>query len=350
MSKNRRTWLSLQNIYNRNQNKLNINNLQSYENNLQNVTKKNYDLIFNQKKRKIHERKNSAFNILKSRRYKKIEGDDEDELINNKNKEKFNETDILDKKKINDIKSNSQKNLKNKSFYYPKNNFEIDKINKKDNLTNFPNLSHSPKKIINNLKEYDKNYKENYFNLRNFLGHLYYMNKKYKLTQNIPHNLILGSSKYASGSSSDSFKDQVNNLINKLKTKNKENIHKNTLNLCVVNNSPVNIIKNNLRKKFANNFLGKIVKQDIVWCTEDDILNAEVDPYFYINGKDCANLSLETLFKVIKENGMYDGENIIIPKGSKVIEVIPESQYDFTFKLPNNAELEIDVDLEGKVE
>ena len=242
------------NIYNRNQNKLNINNLQSYENNLQNVTKKNYDLIFNQKKRKIHERKNSAFNILKSRRYKKIEGDDEDELINNKNKEKFNETDILDKKKINDIKSNSQKNLKNKSFYYPKNNFEIDKINKKDNLTNFPNLSHSPKKIINNLKEYDKNYKENYFNLRNFLGYLYYMNKKYKLTQNIPHNLILGSSKYPSGSSSDSFKDQVNNLINKLKTKNKENIHKNTLNLCVVNNSPVNIIKNNFIS-FTRNML-----------------------------------------------------------------------------------------------
>ena len=48
------------NIYNRNQNKLNINNLQSYENNLQNVTKKNYDLIFNQKKRKIHERKENG--------------------------------------------------------------------------------------------------------------------------------------------------------------------------------------------------------------------------------------------------------------------------------------------------
>ena len=80
------------------------------------------------------------------------------------------------------------------------------------------------------------------------------MNKKYKLTQNIPHNLILGSSKYASGSSSDSFKDQVNNLINKLKTKNKENIHKNTLNLCVVNNSPVNNIKNNFIS-FTRNML-----------------------------------------------------------------------------------------------
>ena len=112
----------------------------------------------------------------------------------------------------------------------------------------------------------------------------------------------------------------------------------------------MNIIKNNLRKKFANDFLEKTVKQDIIWCTEDDILNATVDPYFYINGKDCANLSLETLFKIIKENGMYDGENVIIPKGSKVIEVIPETNHDFVFKLPNNSKLEIDVNLEGKVE
>jgi hypothetical protein len=82
------------------------------------------------------------------------------------------------------------------------------------------------------------------------------MNKKYKLTKNIPYNLILGSSKYTSGSNSDSFKVQVNNLINKLKTKtkNKENIHKNTLNLCVVNNSPMNKSKNNLIS-FTRNML-----------------------------------------------------------------------------------------------
>ena len=64
------------------------------------------------------------------------------------------------------------------------------------------------------------------------------MNKKYKLNQNIPQNLILSSSKYTTGnSSSDSFKEQVNSLINKLKNKNKnkENIHRKTLNLCVVN-------------------------------------------------------------------------------------------------------------------
>ena len=242
-------------IINRSHNKYDINklnNLQSYENNIKNITKKKYGINLSKKSELFRKRKNSAFNILKFRNNKKIEEDDEDELINNKNHEIINETDIIEKKKINDIKYKSQNNIKNKSLYFhnSKINYELDKLNKRSNLTNFPSLTNTPKKI-NNIKEYEKNYKDNYLNIRNFLGHLNYMNKKYKLNHNIPQNLILGNSKYATGiTSSDSFKEQVNNLINKLriKTKNKENIHRKTLNLCVVNagtplyNFPNNVV------------------------------------------------------------------------------------------------------------
>ena len=70
------------------------------------------------------------------------------------------------------------------------------------------------------MSQYDKNFKENYANLRNFLGHLFYMKKKYKLNKTIPDNLMLGNSKNNGASSkNDDFKEQVNNLINKLKNK-----------------------------------------------------------------------------------------------------------------------------------
>ncbi len=62
------------------------------------------------------------------------------------------------------------------------------------------------------------------------------MKNKYKLNKTLPQNLILGNSKNNGGSSSkDDFKEQVNNLINKLKNKNREANNRKTLNLCIVN-------------------------------------------------------------------------------------------------------------------
>jgi hypothetical protein len=62
------------------------------------------------------------------------------------------------------------------------------------------------------------------------------MKNKYRLNKTLTQNLILGNSNYNGGSSNnDDFKEQENNLINKLKGKNKEANNRKTLNLCIVN-------------------------------------------------------------------------------------------------------------------
>ena len=225
-------------LLNQSQNKRENNNLQSDENIKNNALIKKYDLIPNKKTEVLYKRKNSAFNILKLRKHKKISEDDKDELIVSKKEEKSKEINITEKSKISDMKTLSQKNFRNKSFYghIPKNNIDINHSGYNKNLVaNIPNLARSQKKFNNKL-EYEKKFKENYANLRNFLGHLYYMKNKYKLNKTLPQNLILGNSKNnGSSSSKDDFKEQVNNLINKLKNKNREANNRKTLNLCIVN-------------------------------------------------------------------------------------------------------------------
>ena len=227
-------------LLNRSQNKRENNNLQSDENIKNNALIKKYDLIPNKKTEVLYKRKNSAFNILKLRKHKKINEDDKDELIVSKKEERSKEIEIniTEKSKISDMKTLSQKNFRNKSFYghIPKNNIDINHSGYNKNLVaNIPNLARSQKKFNNKL-EYEKKFKENYANLRNFLGHLYYMKNKYKLNKTLPQNLILGNSKNnGSSSSKDDFKEQVNNLINKLKNKNREANNRKTLNLCIVN-------------------------------------------------------------------------------------------------------------------
>ena len=238
-------------ILNHTHNKNHTNNLQSNEKILTNALIKKYDLMLNNKKDLLRKRKNSAYNILKLRKHKKIDEEDNDVLMSGRKevlnlaKDAFNETDITEKSKINSIKTFSLKNMKNKSFYNnnsnKKNNNEFDQLLQRNlsNLSNLPNVSKQKKVSINNQKKEDKNIKENYVNLRNFLGHLYYMKKKYKTDKTISKNtknLILNNSRNISGSyNSDSFKEYVNNLINKLKKKNKEINNRKTLNLCIVN-------------------------------------------------------------------------------------------------------------------
>ena len=207
-------------LLNRSQNKREINsNLQSDENIKNNALIKKYDLIPNKKSQVLYKRKNSAFNILKLRKRKKINEDDKDELIVSKKEEKSKEINITEKSKISDMKTLTQKNFRNKSFYghVPHNNYDINySLQKKNLASNIPNLA-KQQKIFNNKLEYEKKFKENYANLRNFLGHLYFMKNKYRLNKTLTQNLILGNSNYNGGSSNnDDFKEQVNNLFLKL--------------------------------------------------------------------------------------------------------------------------------------
>ena len=189
-------------------------------------------------------RKNSAYNMLNYQKNKIIKEEDKNDIKRKKENlsklnEKINETKLIGKSKIgNNIKVLIQKNIKNEKFNNQSkninNNINLEKIIKRQNNSNFPNLSRS-RKIINK-QDYELNFKDNYANLTKFLSHLYYMKKKYKLKNDLPENLILSNSKNAAGNSNlDGFKEQVNNLINKLKNKNKEINNKKSLNLCIVN-------------------------------------------------------------------------------------------------------------------
>jgi len=269
---------------NKSHNRANADIIQSEEN----LLIKKYDVIIDNKKDLMLKRKNSACNILKLRKHRKIEKDDYYEITNkkdniNKEKENNNETDATDRNRNKEMKLLSQKSFKNKSFLSSnvknqKCDFGLQKIHKKNLICDFPNLSKSKKKFINNTNEYDKNFKENYANLRNFLGHLFYMKKKYKLNKTIPDNLMLGNSKNNGASSkNDDFKEQVNNLINKLKNKKKEINNKKTLNLCIVNvGSPLH----NFQKDFIylpKNLLSN--KHNIMKTKYNDIAHIKSPKY-----------------------------------------------------------------------
>ena len=227
-----------------------LNRIESDENIKNNklFIKKKYDLILD-KKNDFLKRKNSALNLLKFRNNRIMKEEDTVELKNKREvlkrqNEKIDNIDIIKKSKINDnIKILLQKSIKNQKFSIQNKNskLKIENLIKKKISSNFPNLSKSHKKI-NNKQDYEINVKENYANLTKFLGHLYYMQRKYKSNKDITQNLILSNSKNgSSGKSMDGFKEQVNNLINKLKNKNKENNNKKSLNLCIVNVcSPIN--------------------------------------------------------------------------------------------------------------
>ena len=151
--------------------------------------KKKYDLILD-KKNDFLKRKNSALNLLKFRNNRIMKEEDTVELKNKKEvlkrqNEKIDNIDIIKKSKINDnIKILLQKSIKNQKFSIQNKNskLNIENLIKKKISSNFPNLSKSHKKI-NNKQDYEINVKENYANLTKFLGHLYYMQRKYSIFQ-----------------------------------------------------------------------------------------------------------------------------------------------------------------------
>ena len=223
-------------ILSRSQNKKEIRNVDSVGNSKNNTLIKKYDLILNKKNEIIDKRKSSAFRIIKLKRPDK-KPKSKIEFLTAKKKEKSAENILTAKMKINNAKNFSQQIYKNQSFnsMIVKNNYEQEYLIHKKNLdSNIPQLIKQEKK-----KEFEQKIKENYenyVNLRNYLGHLYYMNNKYNMNQTLPHSLFLGSFKRKLDSiNKDAFKKQVFNLLKKLKNKNKEASTRKTLNLCIVN-------------------------------------------------------------------------------------------------------------------
>ena len=223
-------------ILSRSQNKKEIRNVDSVGNSKNNTLIKKYDLILNKKNEIIDKRKSSAFRIIKLKRPDK-KPKSKIEFLTAKKKEKSAESILTAKMKINNAKNFSQQIYKNQSFnsMIVKNNYEQEYLIHKKNLdSNIPQLIKQEKK-----KEFEQKIKENYenyVNLRNYLGHLYYMNNKYNMNQTLPHSLFLGSFKRKLDSiNKDAFKKQVFNLLKKLKNKNKEASTRKTLNLCIVN-------------------------------------------------------------------------------------------------------------------
>ena len=223
-------------ILSRSQNKKEIRNVDSVGNSKNNTLIKKYDLILNKKNEIIDKRKSSAFRIIKLKRPDK-KPKSKLEFLTAKKKEKSAENILTAKMKINNAKNFSQQIYKNQSFnsMIVKNNYDQEYLIHKKNLdSNIPQLIKQEKK-----KEFEQKIKENYenyVNLRNYLGHLYYMNNKYNMNQTLPHSLFLGSFKRKLDSiNKDAFKKQVFNLLKKLKNKNKEASTRKTLNLCIVN-------------------------------------------------------------------------------------------------------------------
>ena len=223
-------------ILSRSQNKNEIRNVDSVGNSKNNTLIKKYDLILNKKNEIIDKRKSSAFRIIKLKRPDK-KPKSKIEFLTAKKKEKSAENILTAKMKINNAKNFSQQIYKNQSFnsMIVKNNYDQEYLIHKKNLdSNIPQLIKQEKK-----KEFEQKIKENYenyVNLRNYLGHLYYMNNKYNMNQTLPHSLFLGSFKRKLDSiNKDAFKKQVFNLLKKLKNKNKDASTRKTLNLCIVN-------------------------------------------------------------------------------------------------------------------
>ena len=216
-----------------NLNKINNNDSNSINNNIfikkgEFFSKKSININTFTKRKFIE---SSSLNIRKKRKIKNEER--QHDLFKEKEKESKLQKENIENKDNTYNNFNFHKNLtkSNISTYINANNKTKSK---------FPNISKSKRILKNNDKQrYQKKFKENYAKLRNFLNHLYFIKKKYKLYNSLSPNLVLNNSKSDNNilpevKSPKSLKDRMIELMTKLNYKN-ELDEKNAVNLYIVN-------------------------------------------------------------------------------------------------------------------
>ena len=216
------------------------------------INAKKNDYFKRNKIGQLQKRKNSESFILDIRRNRIIKNNDyqneyfiekERQRLQKKEKEKeryFTKDNSYNQNGVKKhIRNNSISNINHKN-----NNFSPRNKSK----TKFISLFKSRRtlKINVNKKRYQKNFNENYSKLRNFLNHLYFMRKKYKLNNTVAQNLIFSNNK------NDLFPIIKTNLMNEqfndllLQFKNSKDIEKKSeVNLNIINlGSPISDFRN----------------------------------------------------------------------------------------------------------
>jgi hypothetical protein len=219
------------------------------------------DYFKRNKMSQFQKRKNSESFILDIRRNRIIKNDDyQNEYFIEKERQRFKKKEkerYFTKDNSNNIK-NINKHIRNNSISNISHNNNNSPRNK--SKTKFISLSKSKRalKINVNKKLYQKNFNENYSKLRNFLNHLYFMRKKYKLNNSVTPNLIFSNNK------TDLFPVIKTNLMNEqfndllLRFKSSKDIYKKSeVNLNIINlGLPISDFRNNkisLSKNIINN-------------------------------------------------------------------------------------------------
>ena len=277
----------------RNKNNIFIKNEEIYQkkkNNLGLKGKLSESYLLNERKEKV--KKNNDFFKQKENEWKKKKENDRD---NNENKNL-----VKLKPKINDSNKNNVNN----------DNFSL----KSRRVSKFPNLSKTKRLIKSNDKQrYQKKFKENYAKLRNFLNHLYFIKKKYKLYNTLSPNLILSNTKnnFSQDLKANNLKEQVSDLIYKFSNINEIN-ENNSINLYIVNIcSPI------------NNF-----EKDILSLSRSVFFNK-----FNLGNNNSKNHNSSKSFYNIQNNGKIDKINKII---SPAIKKSKNNKYTTFFNPKNN--------------
>ena len=235
--------------------KFNINNKSITNNNSinNNILTKKED-IFHRKKFNLITKRNLSESYLLNKRKDNVKDND---FFKQKEKE-------WKKKKENDnADSNQNKNLvklKPQINNTNKNNIN-DNINPKSKRSSkFPNLTKTKRPTKSNDKQrYQKKFKENYAKLRNFLNHLYFIKKKYKLYNTLSPNLILSNTKnnFSQDLKTNNLKEQVSDLMYKFGNLNDLN-ENNSINLYIVNIcSPINNFEKDILSLSRSVFFSK---------------------------------------------------------------------------------------------
>ena len=242
-------------------NTLNINNYLNNGicDNINNIIKnsdinaKKNDYFKRMRMNQFQKRKNSESLILDIRRNRIIKNDDyQNEYFVKKERERFKKKEKEKERYFTKDNSNNlniiNKHIRNNSISNISHN-NINNISPRNkSKTKFISLSKWKRTLKINIskKRYQKNFKENYSKLRNFLNHLYFMKKKYKLNNTVVQNLIFNNNKtnIFPVIKTNLMNEQFNDLL--LRFKNSKDIDKKSeVNLNIVNlGTPINDFRN----------------------------------------------------------------------------------------------------------